>query len=89
MTQFVEINGVLYKVVRNTNWSMTGFSGQSNPQSVPKPCPFCGSHDIHTFEPTAYEVGDNASVRCEDCGAEIRGKTLRIALRTWNRRVKE
>lgn len=87
MTQFIEINGVLYKVGRNTTWIPTGFSMQSNPQPGHKSCPFCGSDDIHTFEPTAYEIGDEASVSCEECGAEIRGKTLVIALRKWNRRV--
>lgn len=54
-----------------------------------KPCPFCGSNDIHRFEPTAYEIGDDASVSCEECGAEVRGNTLRIALSKWNRRVDE
>lgn len=89
MTQFVEINGELYRAVRDTNWTPTGFSGQSNSQSVPKYCPFCGSQDIHKFQPTAYEIGDEASVKCEECGAEVRGETLKIALRKWNRRVKE
>ena len=59
----------------------------TSPMDSPEPCPFCGCHDIHTFQPTAYEIGDEASVTCEECGAEVRGKTLKIALRKWNTRV--
>lgn len=29
MTQFVEINGNLYRVVKNQNWTMTGFEEKS------------------------------------------------------------
>lgn len=89
MTQFVEINDVLYKVKKNDIWTIAGFNGKRASKPTPESCPFCGSYDIHMFQPTAYEIGDEASVRCEDCGAEIRGETLAIALKKWNRRVNE
>jgi len=56
-----------------------------------KPCPFCGSTEIHTYEPTMYEIGNDASVNCENpiCEAEVRGRTLQEAIAKWNRRVKE
>lgn len=56
-----------------------------------KSCPFCGSDEIHTYEPTAYEIGNNASVNCENpiCGAEVRGRTLKEAIAKWNRRVRD
>ena len=55
----------------------------------PKPCPFCGSTDIHTYQPTAYEIGNDASVNCESCGAEVRGNNINSAISIWNRRVNE
>ena len=56
-----------------------------------KPCPFCGSIEIHTYEPTIYERGNDASVNCENptCGAEVRGDMLKEAIAKWNRRVNE
>ena len=51
-----------------------------------KPCPFCGSIDIYAYEPTVYEVGNDASVECQECGAEIRASTLKMAIAKWNRR---
>ena len=56
-----------------------------------KACPFCGYTEIHTYEPTMYEIGNDASVNCENpiCGAEVRGRTLREAIIKWNRRVIE
>ena len=56
-----------------------------------KPCPFCGSVEIHTYEPTMYEMGNDASVNCENpiCEAEVRGRTLKEAISKWNRRVNE
>lgn len=56
-----------------------------------KPCPFCGSDEIHTYSPSPYEIGNDASVNCENpiCGAEVRGRTLKEAIAKWNRRVKE
>lgn len=54
-----------------------------------KHCPFCGSTDIHTYQPTAYEIGNKASVNCEICGAEVRGDNLKIAICKWNMRVNE
>lgn len=56
-----------------------------------KLCPFCGSTEMHAYEPTIYEMGNDASVNCEDptCGAEIRGKTLKEAIAKWNRRTSE
>lgn len=56
-----------------------------------KPCPFCDSSEIHTYEPTIYERGNDASVNCENpiCGAEVRGHTLQEAIAKWNRRVNE
>lgn len=54
-----------------------------------KHCPFCGSTYIHTYQPTAYEIGDKASVNCEICGAEVRGDNIKIAIGKWNRRARE
>lgn len=56
-----------------------------------RPCPFCGSAEVDTYEPTAYEIGNDASVTCENptCEAEVRGRTLREAIAKWNRRAKE
>ena len=56
-----------------------------------KLCPFCDSTEIHTYEPTIYETGNDASVKCENplCGAEVRGKSLKEAIAKWNRRVNE
>lgn len=67
----------------------TGSGGQTNPLPKMDPCPFCGSDEIHTYEPTAYEIGNDASVNCENpiCGAEVRGRTLKEAIAKWNRRV--
>ena len=60
-------------------------------EPILKPCPYCGSSEIHTYQPTMYEIGNNASVYCMNpiCGAEIRGGTLKEAIAKWNRRVKE
>jgi Lar family restriction alleviation protein len=56
-----------------------------------RPCPFCGSTEIYAYEPTMYEMGNDASVNCENpiCGAEVRGCTLKEAIAKWNRRMKE
>lgn len=56
-----------------------------------KPCPFCRCAEIHTYEPTMYELGNDASVSCENpiCGAEVRGSNLKIAIAKWNRRAYE
>lgn len=56
-----------------------------------KPCPFCGSDEIHTYSPGPYETGNDASVSCENpiCGAEVRGDTLKEAIAKWNRRANE
>lgn len=81
MTQFVEINGGLYKVERNSkNWSMTGFSGQSNPQPTLLPCPCCGSTRIHVVAP-------DDGCYCWDCGLTMPNRPN--WRERWNRRVKE
>lgn len=56
-----------------------------------KSCPFCGSTEIHIYEPTIYEMGNDASVNCENpiCSAEVRGHTLKEAIAKWNRRMNE
>ena len=57
-----------------------------------KPCPFCGSSDVHLMT-----FGIHTDVRCLDCGC--RTKTYLVsnwgtdgeqkAIEIWNRRVKE
>ena len=42
MTQFVDINRMTYMDGINKNWSMTGFSRQTNPCPTLESCPFCG-----------------------------------------------
>ena len=56
-----------------------------------KPCPFCGSTKIYVYVPTMYEIGNDASVNCENplCGAEVRGESSKEAIAKWNRRVGE
>lgn len=60
MTQFAEINGNLYRVEKNKNWSMAGFEEKSekvNESQIDflKPCPFCGRNlERHT---EGYGVG--------------------------------
>lgn len=62
----------------------------NNPITL-KPCPFCGSDEVHTYSPSPYEIGNDASVNCENpvCGAEVRGSVLKEAIAKWNRRVSE
>lgn len=56
-----------------------------------KPCPFCDSKDIKTYEPTIYEPNEESEVKCQNplCGATVRGITLKMAIAKWNRRAKE
>lgn len=56
-----------------------------------KPCPFCGGTDIDKYQPTIYEIGNDASVKCANpiCGAEVCGSNLKIAVAKWNRRISD
>lgn len=48
-----------------------------------KPCPFCG------YEARAHETeGGLSFVFCNNCSAEVQGKTNAEAIEVWNRRVK-
>lgn len=50
----------------------------------PKPCPFCGSDNVH---PETPDRGTTHLVRCRTCGARSSSKfELEDALRAWNRR---
>lgn len=66
---------------------------------IPKPCPFCGSHNVGTQEGESYRY---AMVACHECGAlgpPIRVRDIRpaadprfserdetAAITEWNRR---
>jgi len=71
-------------------WPST-YIGTTNQTAALKSCPFCGSTEILTYEPTIYEAGNDASVKCGNslCGAEVRGMILRHAIARWNRRANE
>ncbi|GKX57636.1 hypothetical protein SOASR030_37480 [Leminorella grimontii] len=46
-----------------------------------KPCPFCGSHDIHLYAPKGCP---EVSIRCRSCGVLLVG--LEELFDRWNRR---
>ncbi len=87
MTPFDDVNRMTPLLEIPGNWTLPGFSEWNNFRPTIRSCPFCGSDNINTFEPKIYEVLDDASVKCGECGAEVHGATLAIALRKWNRRV--
>ena len=45
-----------------------------------KPCPFCGSKDLHIYS-------ENEGVKCNSCTAKI--VDCEDAIARWNRRVEE
>lgn len=51
-----------------------------------KPCPFCGSEEVHT----AINTIDNWFVMCEGCGASGRDeRTEEKAIASWNKRYED
>lgn len=60
-----------------------------------KPCPFCGSEEVHTTRtiidnlPANIKVAD-IFVMCEGCGAAGRSETTaEKAIESWNRRYED
>lgn len=55
-----------------------------------KPCPFCGSKDLHYQKPCHFGSPGVvlSSVTCCNCSAEVLGKENE-ALDKWNRRKEE
>lgn len=53
-----------------------------------KPCPFCGSDNLHYFKPCHFgATGVWSSVHCCNCGADMTKKDDK-AIAAWNRRYK-
>ena len=78
MTQFVDVNRMTPVIIIPANWSMIGYSRQSNPQSMLKPCPCCGSTKIHVVAP-------NDGCYCWDCGLTMPNRPN--WRERWNKRV--
>ncbi len=54
-----------------------------------KPCPFCGSSDIHLAEDEGLVIGDHTLhwCSCSDCGCEGPYRDCRLnAIAVWQRR---
>lgn len=51
-----------------------------------KPCPFCGSANVHSY---SYKeaVYRQYAVKCKKCGARIMAQSTELAIEKWNRRV--
>lgn len=73
------------------NYTPTGFSGQSNPQPILKPCPFCGNK----VELKHYKVYDNDwwYIVCKFCDIAVdprawnSNRSKEDAINKWNMRV--
>ena len=64
----------------STNGESSNSRSRSEQMTNLKPCPFCGSEDLHIF---ALDDG----VKCMNCGAKITGVPNWVD--RWNRRVNE
>lgn len=75
----------------NTDFHPTGYSGQTNPLPRLKPCPFCGSTDVHLIENDRGR--SEVSITCKDCNVWVDhmfdAMTREQAIELWNRRAKE
>lgn len=51
-----------------------------------KPCPFCGSANVHAY---SYKeaVYRQYAVKCKKCGARIMAQSTELAIEKWNRRA--
>ena len=51
-----------------------------------KPCPFCGSTNVHayTYKDAVYR---QYAVKCKKCGARIMAQSTELSIEKWNRRV--
>lgn len=52
-----------------------------------KPCPFCGSEIIETYDLKYYPY--TSTVSCDECGCRAVGTDLEITINRWNKRVKQ
>lgn len=72
---------------------LTGFSGQTSPQPLLKPCPFCGKDvELRHFKASGYDWWYVVCNRCEIAVDPLMwntGRTKEEAIAIWNRRVSE
>ena len=75
----------------NMDFQPTGYSGQTNPLPELKPCPFCGSTDVHLIENDRGK--SEVSITCKDCNVWVDhmfdAMTREQAIELWNRRMNE
>lgn len=74
-----------------TDFQPTGYSGQTNPQSIPKRCPFCGGNPKLESDSHRNEFGrDRFRIVCSSCYAGTRWyDSPSEAWLMWDGRVKE
>lgn len=92
MTQFVDVNRMTYMDGINKNWSMTGFSRQSNPNPTLESCPFCGAEvEYHNLFKTYHDtVIPYRYILCKGCRLIISDTLLMKSdnlIDLFNRRV--
>lgn len=92
MTQFVDVNRMTYMDGINKNWSMTGFSGQTNPCPTLESCPFCGGEvEYHNLFKTYHDtVIPYRYILCKGCRLIITDSALMKSdnlIDLFNRRV--
>lgn len=92
MTQFVDINRMTYMDGINKNWSMTGFSRQTNPCPTLESCPFCGGEvEYHNSFRTYHDtVIPYRYILCKGCRLIITDSALMKSdnlIDLFNRRV--
>lgn len=80
------------------NWDVSSFNKDYNseeeyPNSLLKPCPFCGGQAefISAYEGQGYSLEDYVAVKCTCCGISTKGinNSVRFkedAMKLWNRR---
>ena len=94
MTQFVDVNRMTPAVTIPANWSMTGFSRQSNPCPTLESCPFCGGEvEYHNLFKAYHDtVIPYRYILCKGCRLVITDFALMKndnLIDLFNRRVKE
>lgn len=50
-----------------------------------KPCLCCGNYDISTYEEKCLFFSMSAFVKCNICGRTIKKRTLKQAIKAWNK----